>query len=112
MAEVPGKKINLLLDRNSSSTFPPSKMMADVGSDDQIGKFYFHRINGAYYFKNYCLNYASVEGTDRPYLGKATGDVLFYLVGRDVICCLFNDLDVCFLLMEPGTNLIVLRKHR
>ena len=70
----PGKK-NLLLDRNSSSTFPPSKTMADVmGSDDQIGKFHFHRINSASYFKNYCLTYANVERTNRAYWGRAIGN--------------------------------------
>lgn len=67
MIEVPGKKINLSLDGNSSSTFPPSNMMADVlGLDVQIGKFHFHRINSASHFKNYCLNYANIERTNKP----------------------------------------------
>lgn len=98
MVQVPGKKINLSLDRNSSSTFPLSNMMADVLVwDVQIGKFHFHRINSASHFKNYCLHYANVERTNKPSWGKATGSSSALFTGRDVIFYLFNDLEVCVL---------------
>lgn len=29
----------------------------------------------------------------------------------DIFCYVFNDLEVCFLLMEPGNNLVVLQKQ-